>query len=69
MDKGIAAELIKYANELGAICNKMDPLIRQITSDDERKVFLRCLGKIMSDINVEFILPIATAHPELDPDL
>jgi hypothetical protein len=69
MDKALAGEILKYANELGAICNNMDPSIRQLTSDDERTIFLRRLGKIMADINVEFILPIIRAHPELAPDL
>jgi hypothetical protein len=45
MDKALADEIMKYANELGAICNNMDPLIRQITSDDERKYFPEALGK------------------------
>ena len=68
MEKDLACEIMKYANELGAICNKMDPLLRQIAQDDERKIFLRRLGKIMADINVELILPIIRAHPDLDPD-
>jgi hypothetical protein len=69
MDKGLAGEIMKHANELGAICNNMDTLIQKITADDERKIFLRRLGEIMVDINVKFILPISSAHPELDPDL
>ena len=69
MDKDLAGKIMKYANELGVICNNMDFLIQQITPDDERKIFLRRLGKIMVDVNVKLILPISSAHPELDPDL
>lgn len=68
MDKKLASEIINSAMELGAVCNKIEPLLRRITEDDERKEFLRCLGKIMGDVNINMILPIIKKYPELDPD-
>jgi hypothetical protein len=68
MKEADAARVIASAKGLDRALGDLDNAIRNIPDDAERRVFAKRLGDIVGAINDDFIRPLASQFPHLDPD-
>jgi len=68
MRRELASAILDVTHEISAGFSKLDPLLRSIEDEDERKAFLRGAAEIMATIATKIQMPIIREHAELDPD-
>jgi hypothetical protein len=68
VEKEAAQRLMKIFSEAGESLNLADPIIRNISDEEERTTLLRALGGLMADIWIKLESPIVRQFPDLDPD-
>lgn len=68
MDRNVAELLMKSLLALGKPLNDATVAADQIIDEDERKNFLKILGRFMGNIYTELMIPIIRQYPDLDPD-
>ena len=68
MKKELAEEIIEKTLSLDSELNSIEPIMRQIESEEERKRYLLSLGNLIGLIYTEIMVPIFLEYPELDPE-
>ncbi len=68
MTRDDAERLMRIYSNIGDLLNSADPIIRNISNENERKRLLRPLGHMMADLWLKLESPIVKQFPDLDPD-
>ena len=68
MTRDDAEQLMRIYSRIGELLNSADPIIRNISDENERKRLLRSLGEMMADLWLKLESPLVKQFPELDPD-
>ena len=68
MEKDLAHLILKTVLSLGRAFDDLDPIVREVKDDNERRRLLKCLGLVMAELNAEIVMPIINQYPEMDPD-
>lgn len=53
MEKALAEVILKSVLSLGKGLNDLDPVVRDVKDLDERMRLVKCLGVVMSELNVD----------------
>lgn len=69
MKREIAEPIIKAMKAVDFAINQLDPAVRAIEDEAERKKMLRFIGGVIHDFHVQITLPVIKHHPDLHPDL
>ena len=68
MNKTDAEKLMEIYERAGLVLSEADPILRNISDEEERKSYLYPLGEMLLDIWGKLQRPIVKQFPELDPD-
>ena len=68
MKRETAIALLSAVERVGAGLNEIDGLARQIEPVEERKIYLRMLGEVMTLTSYKMVMHIVRQYPDLDPD-
>ncbi len=68
MKKELAEQIIEKTLSLDSELNSIEPIMRRIESEEERKRYLLSLGNLVGLIYTEIMIPIFLEYPELDPE-
>jgi hypothetical protein len=69
MKREIAEPIIKAMKAVDMAINQLDPAVRVIEDEAERRKMLRFLAGVIHDFHVQITLPVVKHHPDLHPDL
>jgi hypothetical protein len=68
MDKSTAASIIKAVRTLDGLLNEIDLRLRQIPDEGERRPLLQALARMILELDIGLVRPLARSYPDLDPD-
>ena len=69
MKREIAEPIIKAMKSVDLAINQLDPAVRAIEDEAERKKMLRFIGAVIHDFHVQIMLPVVKHFPDIHPDL
>jgi hypothetical protein len=68
MDKEIARSIIETARAYDKRLVDMIPLVKQDSTSEESKRYVRAVGHVIGDMTYEVFEPLFKEHPDLEPD-